>query len=80
VVERLILASLSGNALGQVLVTLGISFIIADLCLMVWGAIPFLADAAALQQPILVGGVAFPDLSLGRARHCGRNGARLCTC
>jgi len=39
-VERLILRPLAGNALGQVLVTLGISFIIADLCLMVWGGDP----------------------------------------
>ncbi|MGZ8231881.1 MAG: ABC transporter permease subunit, partial [Burkholderiales bacterium] len=39
-IERLILRALAGNALGQVLVTLGISFIVADLCLMVWGGEP----------------------------------------
>src|ERR1700756_2103229 len=33
--ERLILRPLTGNALGQVLVTLGVSFIVADLCLMI---------------------------------------------
>jgi len=64
-IERLILRALSGNALGQVLVTLGISFIIADLCLMIWGGDPIpLATPPALQQPILVGGVAFPTYRL----------------
>src|SRR4051812_13083900 len=37
IVERLALRRLAGNALGQVLLTLGISFIVADLCLMIWG-------------------------------------------
>ena len=39
-VERFILRPLAGNALGQVLVTLGISFIVADTCLIVWGGDP----------------------------------------
>src|SRR5215213_8547226 len=39
-VERFILRKLGGNTLGQVLVTLGISFIIADLCLVLWGGDP----------------------------------------
>src|SRR6476619_7418265 len=34
--ERLILRKLGGNVLGQVLVTLGVAFIIADACLLVW--------------------------------------------
>ncbi|TMH51562.1 MAG: branched-chain amino acid ABC transporter permease [Betaproteobacteria bacterium] len=64
-VERLILRPLSGNALGQVLVTLGISFIIADLCLMVWGGDPIpIPTPRALQQPVFVGGVAFPTYRL----------------
>ncbi len=64
-VERLILRALSGNALGQVLVTLGISFIVADLCLMVWGGDPIpIPTPRALQQPIYVGGVAFPTYRL----------------
>src|ERR1700675_1179243 len=64
-VERLILRPLAGNALGQVLVTLGISFIIADLCLMVWGGDPIpLPTPLALQQPVRVGGVAFPTYRL----------------
>jgi branched-subunit amino acid ABC-type transport system permease component len=39
--ERLVLTRLKTNPLGQVLVTLGMSFIISDACLMLWGAIPF---------------------------------------
>src|SRR6476619_7633381 len=38
--ERFILRALAGNALGQVLVTLGFAFIIADFCLVVWGGDP----------------------------------------
>src|ERR1700720_1429816 len=36
VVERLILRRLAGAELAQVLVTLGLSFMIADVCLKVW--------------------------------------------
>src|SRR5438445_10227566 len=65
VIERLLLRPLAGNALGQVLVTLGISFIIADLCLMVWGGDPIpVPTPRALQQPVFVGGVAFPTYRL----------------
>src|SRR3974390_3782037 len=39
-IERLLLRRLPGNELGQVLVTLGLSFIAADFCLMVWGGDP----------------------------------------
>jgi branched-chain amino acid transport system permease protein len=38
--ERFILRKLGGNVLSQVLVTLGVSFIIADACLMAWGGDP----------------------------------------
>jgi branched-chain amino acid transport system permease protein len=40
VVERLFLRRLPGDQLAQVLVTLGISFMVADLCLMGWGGDP----------------------------------------
>jgi branched-chain amino acid transport system permease protein len=51
--ERLILRRLPGNELGQVLVTLGIAYIIADACLMNWGGdnIPLPAPEA-LEQPL----------------------------
>ena len=64
-VERFILRALAGNALGQVLVTLGIAFIIADLCLMVWGGDPIpVPTPAELQKPLVVAGVAFPTYRL----------------
>jgi branched-chain amino acid transport system permease protein len=59
--ERFILRRLAGNALGQVLVTLGVSFIIADFCLIVWGGDPIpLAAPASLQRPLILGSIAFP--------------------
>ena len=39
-VERFLLRQLPGDQLAQVLVTLGISFMAADFCLMVWGGDP----------------------------------------
>ena len=64
-IERFILRALSGNALGQVLVTLGISFIVADFCLVFWGGDPIpIQTPVALQQPLRIGGVAFPTYRL----------------
>jgi branched-chain amino acid transport system permease protein len=64
-IERFILRALSGNALGQVLVTLGISFIVADFCLVFWGGDPIpIQTPAGLQQPLRIGGVAFPTYRL----------------
>jgi len=61
VVERVLLRRLAGNEQGQVLVTLGIAFIIADLCLMVWGGDPMpLSAPLALRRPLRVDGFAFP--------------------
>jgi branched-chain amino acid transport system permease protein len=63
--ERLILRRVAGNALGQVLVTLGIAFIIADACLLAWGGDPIpVATPLPLRQPLFVGGVAFPTYRL----------------
>jgi branched-chain amino acid transport system permease protein len=63
--ERFILRRLAGKTLGQVLVTLGISFIIADLCLIVWGGDPIPIPApAGLQRPLVVGSIAFPAYRL----------------
>ena len=64
-IERLILRKLAGNSLGQVLVTLGIAFILADFCLMVWGGDPIpVQTPESLRQPLVVGGVAFPTYRL----------------
>jgi len=63
--ERLILRRLAGNALGQVLVTLGVSFIVADFCLIVWGGDPIpLAAPPYLQKPLVLGSIAFPAYRL----------------
>ena len=60
-IERFLLRTLGGNPLGQVLVTLGISFIVADACLITWGGDPIpIAAPAALQRAVSIGGVAFP--------------------
>src|SRR5690348_14000439 len=40
VIERFLLRRLAGQELAQVLVTLGLSFMVADLCLMEWGGDP----------------------------------------
>ena len=40
VIERFVLRRLVGAELAQVLVTLGLSFMVADFCLMVWGGDP----------------------------------------
>jgi len=63
--ERLILRRLHGNELGQVLVTLGLAFIIADFCLMVWGGDPIpVPTPPALQEPLAVAGFMFPAYRL----------------
>ena len=63
--ERLILRRLLGNELGQVLVTLGISFIVADLCLILWGGDPIpVPTPPALQQPLKIAGFMFPAYRL----------------
>jgi branched-chain amino acid transport system permease protein len=61
VVERLILRRLAGAELAQVLVTLGLSFMIADVCLMVWTGDPIRVDTPpALRGATSVLGLGFP--------------------
>ena len=63
--ERLVLRRLHGNIQGQVLVTLGVSFIVADLCLMLWGGDPIpIATPAFLRAPLQVAGFVFPTYRL----------------
>jgi branched-chain amino acid transport system permease protein len=63
--ERFVLRKLGGNVLGQVLVTLGIAFILADFCLVVWGGDPIpVPTPPLLQQPLRVAGLAFPAYRL----------------
>ena len=65
IVERFILRRLAGAELAQVLVTLGLSFMIADVCLMVWTGDPVrIATPAALRGATTVGGLGFPRYRL----------------
>lgn len=65
VVERLILRRLAGTELAQVLVTLGLSFMIADVCLMVWTGDPIQIETPPLLRGATnVAGLAFPTYRL----------------
>ena len=61
VMERSLLRRLAGQQLAQVLVTLGVSFMVADLCLMGWGGDPVsVATPAGLGGFARVGSAVFP--------------------
>jgi branched-chain amino acid transport system permease protein len=61
VVERLLLRRLAGRPLAQVLVTLGIAFMISDVCVLVWTGDPIpLPVPAALRGSVRIAGVLFP--------------------
>jgi branched-chain amino acid transport system permease protein len=63
--ERLVLRRLTGNPLGQVLVTLGVAFIISDACLMIWGGDPIpVPTPQAVARPLIIGKFAFPAYRL----------------
>jgi branched-chain amino acid transport system permease protein len=65
IVERLILRRLAGAELAQVLVTLGLSFMVADVCLMVWTGDPIQIDTPrALRGATSAFGVGFPTYRL----------------
>ena len=78
IVERLILRRLAGAELAQVLVTLGLSFMVADVCLMVWTGDPIQIDTPALAaRRHARGGPGLSHLSARHQRHRGdlRGGA-----
>ena len=61
VMERFLLRRLAGQQLAQVLVTLGVSFMVADLCLMIWGGDPIsVANPAGLGGFVRFGTAALP--------------------
>jgi branched-chain amino acid transport system permease protein len=65
VIERLLLRRLAGAELAQVLVTLGLSFMVADVCLKVWTGDPIrIATPAALSGTASVLGMTFPAYRL----------------
>src|SRR5262245_24807987 len=64
-VERLILRRVAGAELAQVLVTLGLSFMVADVCLMVWTGDPIQVETPpVLRGTTSVLGVGFPTYRL----------------
>ena len=70
-IERIFLRRLRGQTLAEVLVTVGIGFIIADFCLMVWGG-----DPLTIPVPdVLRGSWSFFGIPYPRFRlftHCDR--------
>jgi branched-chain amino acid transport system permease protein len=65
VVERFVLRRLVGAELAQVLVTLGLSFMVADVCLMQWGGDPISVETPpALRGATRLLGLAFPTYRL----------------
>ncbi len=64
-IERLLLRRLGGQELAQVLVTLGLSFMIADLCLMQWGGDPIPIDTPpGLRGALPILSIVFPTYRL----------------
>lgn len=64
-VERFILRSLGGNSLGQVLVALGLTFVIADACLMLFGGDPMrISPPQSLRGATEMFGFFFPKYRL----------------
>jgi branched-chain amino acid transport system permease protein len=64
-IERFILRRLSGNSQGQVLATLGLSFVAADFCLMIWGGDPIpISTPAMFQTPLRFFDLTFPTYRL----------------
>src|SRR5690348_160522 len=60
-IERLLLRRLAGQELAQVLLTLGLSFIVADLCLMIWTGDPWQPGTPAhLRGAVRIAGLFFP--------------------
>ncbi len=65
IVERFVLRRLAGAELAQVLVTLGLSFMVADACLMLWGGDPISVETPpALRGATALLGAAFPTYRL----------------
>src|SRR5881397_3346357 len=64
-IERLLLRRLEGQVLPQVLLTLGLAFIIADVCLMVWTGDPWQPSAPSeLRGAVQAFGMFFPRYRL----------------
>lgn len=65
ILERTLIRRLAGRELAQVLGTLGLAFIIADQCLLVWSGDPIAQPAPeALRGAVGFGGIVFPAYRL----------------
>jgi branched-chain amino acid transport system permease protein len=65
VIERVFLRRLRGQALAEVLITVGIGFIIADFCLMTWGGDPLTIPAPGIVSGTLtIAGISYPRFRL----------------
>ena len=65
IIERFLLRRLAGAELAQVLVTLGLSFMVADVCLMVWTGDPVQVETPkALRGATSLFGLSFPTYRL----------------
>lgn len=65
ILERTLIRRLAGRELAQVLGTLGLAFIIADQCLLVWSGDPIAQPAPeALRGAVGFGGIIFPAYRL----------------
>jgi branched-chain amino acid transport system permease protein len=64
-VERVFLRRLRGKTLAEVLITVGIGFIVADFCLMVWGGDPLTIPVPPIiSGTVTVFGVSYPKFRL----------------
>lgn len=60
--DRLLLARLQGRELQQVLLTLGLTFVLSDLIRHFWGAdIKSVSPPAPFEGPVMIGGLLFPS-------------------
>ncbi|HLH91002.1 MAG TPA: branched-chain amino acid ABC transporter permease [Xanthobacteraceae bacterium] len=65
IIERFLLRRLAGQELAQVLLTLGLSFVVADACLMIWTGDPWQPETPhAFQGALQVEGLFFPIFRL----------------
>jgi branched-chain amino acid transport system permease protein len=64
-IERFLLRRLAGQELAQVLLTLGLSFVVADACLMIWTGDPWQPETPrAFQGAVQMSGMFFPIFRL----------------
>jgi branched-chain amino acid transport system permease protein len=65
IIERFLLRRLAGQELAQVLLTLGLSFVVADACLMIWTGDPWQPETPqAFRGAVQMAGLFFPIFRL----------------